>query len=66
VAFDQPGALFQQHLAVRVPSQPYLAVAAGGFYVMGAPLPSGKHATAFGGTSGNGFEQDVTYQFTIS
>jgi hypothetical protein len=48
-----------------LPSQSYLSVA-DGYYVMVAPLPSGKHTISFRGIDGNGFKQDVSYQFTIS
>ena len=47
-----------------LPSQAYLSVA-DGYYVMVAPLPSGKHTISFRGTDGNGVKQDVSYQFTI-
>jgi hypothetical protein len=47
-----------------LPAQAYLTVA-DGYYVMVAPLPSGKHTVRFGGTDGGGFTQNITYRFTI-
>jgi hypothetical protein len=47
------------------PNTTVYPVASDGYWLMVEPFPPGKHTIKFGGTAGNGFQLDITYELTV-